>query len=199
MPGKGPERETDPNTTYRDWMSRYVDESRAAGAVPILVTSMTRRNFRDGRIVTPLGDYAQAVRDLARDKDVLLIDLHASSIELLNRLGPAESDTLGPIVDGRPDRTHLSAKRQAVMAAVIAALLREAVPELAPHSIRVSPAVPPRDQPGETALVSPGMMDQSRQVAGGLRLCTCRGPVLPVSAIRRVPNARARHVRLVFG
>ena len=117
-------------------------------------------NFRGGRIVTLLGACAQAVRDLARDKDVPLIDLHASSIELLNRLGPVESDTLGPTVDGRPDRTHLSAKGQAVMAALVADLLREAVPELAPHLILVSPAVPPRDQPGRTGPGYPRMMDQ---------------------------------------
>src|SRR4029077_10698941 len=35
-PGKGPERETDPKTTYRAFMARYVDESRAIGATPIL-------------------------------------------------------------------------------------------------------------------------------------------------------------------
>src|SRR5205823_4923699 len=43
MPGKGPDRETDPQTTYREYLARYVDEARAAGAQPVLVTSMTRR------------------------------------------------------------------------------------------------------------------------------------------------------------
>jgi len=146
MPGKGPARETDPNTTYRDWMSRYVDDSRAVGAMPVLVTSMTRRNFRDGRVVTLLGDYAQAVRDLAREKNVPLVDLHARSIQLLNRLGPAESETLGPIADGRPDRTHLSIRGQAVVAALVVEQLREAVPDLAPHLKRVSPTLPWEDQ-----------------------------------------------------
>lgn len=46
-PGKGPERETDPGTTYRAFMARYVDESRAIGAKPILVTSLVRRLFND--------------------------------------------------------------------------------------------------------------------------------------------------------
>jgi lysophospholipase L1-like esterase len=41
-PGKGPERETDPATTYRSNLARYVDESRGAGAIPILVTSIVR-------------------------------------------------------------------------------------------------------------------------------------------------------------
>jgi len=133
MPGKGPARETDPKTTYRELMARYVDESRAAGATPVLVTSMTRRNFRDGKVVTLLGDYADAVRALAREKNVPLVDLHARSIELVNRLGQEESDTLGPVVDGRPDRTHLSPKGQAVMARLVVEELRKAVPELGPH------------------------------------------------------------------
>jgi pectinesterase len=145
MPGKGPARETDPTTTYRDWMSRYVDDARAAGAVPVLVTSMIRRNFRNGRVFTLLGDYAQAVRDLAREKNVPLVDLHASSMRLLNRLGPAESDTLGPVVDGRPDRTHLSGKGQAVMAALVVRQLCQAVPELAPHLRCMSSTLPVED------------------------------------------------------
>src|SRR5205085_1137739 len=37
MPGKGPERETDPKTTYPENLARFVDEARAIGAVPILV------------------------------------------------------------------------------------------------------------------------------------------------------------------
>src|SRR5215475_11768042 len=45
QPGKGPERETDPKTTYPEWMGKYVDEAKAAGAKPILVTSLTRRTF----------------------------------------------------------------------------------------------------------------------------------------------------------
>src|SRR5437870_1115592 len=50
-PGKGPERETDPKTTYRENMARYVDEARAAGAEPVLVTSIVRRVFTaEGKI-----------------------------------------------------------------------------------------------------------------------------------------------------
>lgn len=146
MPGKGPARETDPHTTYREYMSRYVDESRAAGAVPVLVTSMTRRNFRDGKVTTLLGDYAQAVRDLAREKDVPLVDLHAASIELLNQLGPAESETLGPMVNGRRDRTHLSDRGKTVFGALVADLLSQAVPELAGHLTIIPPPVPSPDQ-----------------------------------------------------
>jgi len=39
MPGKGPDRETDPETTYAANMRRYIQEARAAGARPVIVTS----------------------------------------------------------------------------------------------------------------------------------------------------------------
>src|SRR6185503_21064241 len=45
QPGKGPERETDPATTFPANMARYVDDVRAIGATPILVTSLVRRTF----------------------------------------------------------------------------------------------------------------------------------------------------------
>ncbi len=133
MPGKGPKRETDPNTTYKEYLTRYIDESRAIGAKPVLVTSMTRRLFKDGKIATLLADYAQAVRDLAQEKDVPLIDLHTTSIKLHNRIGPDESEDFGPMANGKRDRTHLSPKGQAVMGALVAKLLAQAVPELEPY------------------------------------------------------------------
>src|SRR6266511_2389562 len=77
-PGKGPERETDPETTYRANLTRYVDESRAAGATPILVTSIVRRNFdASGKIKRDRNvPYVEAVRRLAAEKNVPLIDLY---------------------------------------------------------------------------------------------------------------------------
>src|SRR3954451_1479219 len=62
--GKGPERETDPATSYRANMERFVDEVRAAGATPVLVTSIVRRTFdAEGKFKPDsLASYAEAVR-----------------------------------------------------------------------------------------------------------------------------------------
>ena len=80
-PGKGPERETDPKTTYRANMTRYVDEARAIGATPILVTSLVRRLYNDdGTIRTTQTPYVEVVRTLAAEKKVPLVDLHAISL-----------------------------------------------------------------------------------------------------------------------
>ena len=135
MPGKGPERETDPATTYREFLARYVEEARAAGATPILVTSLTRRFFTaEGRIASDLVPYVEAAKQVASAKDVPLVDLHARSIELLDRAGPDAADQLGIInADGTRDRTHLSERGSLAFGAIVAEELGKAVPGLAPY------------------------------------------------------------------
>src|ERR1043165_3144160 len=81
QPGKGPERETDPNTTFAANLARYVDETRAAGEKPVIITSLTRLIFQDGHIVSTLTPYVDAAKRVAAEKNVPLVDLHARSIE----------------------------------------------------------------------------------------------------------------------
>ncbi len=135
MPGKGAERETDPKTTYRANLRRYIDDARAAGAVPVIVTSITRRRFGDdGRIRSDLGDYVEAAKAVAAEKAVPLVDLHARSIDLLDRIGPAgalEFDATN--ADGTPDKTHLSSKGSAMFGTIVAEELVRVLPPLATY------------------------------------------------------------------
>lgn len=109
-PGKGADRETDPKTTFRDNMSRYVDEVRAAGSQPVLVTSIVRRNFgEDGKIKQDsLLPYVEAVRALAAEMKVPLIDLYALTLAHAERLGPEGcADIDARDAEGKRDHTHL--------------------------------------------------------------------------------------------
>jgi lysophospholipase L1-like esterase len=139
MPGKGPERETDPETTYAANVARYVDEARAAGAKPILVTSLTRRRFgKDDRIDSDLHPYANVVKRVATEKRVPLIDLHALSIALIDKMGRAKSDELGKMKpDGKGgqemDYTHLGERGSLVFGRVVADELRRVEPALAAY------------------------------------------------------------------
>jgi lysophospholipase L1-like esterase len=112
-PGKGPDRETDPKTTFRENMTRYIEEARAAGAQPVLVTSIVRRNFTaDGKIKPDsLLPYVEAVRQLAAEQKLPLIDLYSMTVTQAEKLGPdgcAEIDARLP--DGNRDHTHLGPK-----------------------------------------------------------------------------------------
>ena len=133
-PGKGPERETDPKTSYRAFMSRYVDESRAIGATPVLVTSLVRRIFNtDGTIKTTQTPYVEAVRALAAAKHVPLVDLHAISLADAEHAGDDAWADLSPRDDkGLVDRTHLNAKGSDVVGRMVAEALVQVVLPLRP-------------------------------------------------------------------
>lgn len=135
-PGKGPERETDPATTYTQNLARYVDEARAIGAKPVLVTSLTRRNFEpsgNGKLVPNLVPYVEAMKRLAAEKHVPLVDLHALSVAYCEKIGPAETARLNADKNGKPDTTHLGAEGRMVFARIVVDALRQEVPELAPY------------------------------------------------------------------
>jgi pectinesterase len=137
-PGKGPERETDPKTTYRANMTRYVDDVRAIGAQPILVTSLVRRLYKeDGTIRTTQTPYVEVVRALAAEKKVPLVDLHAISMADAENAGDDVWADLSPRIEqgnekGQIDRTHLNPKGSEVVGRMVVEALRMVVPELAP-------------------------------------------------------------------
>ena len=92
-------------TTYRAWLRTYVAEVRRRGATPILVTSPERRNFdAAGRIRPTLAEYADAMRTVAREEKVALLDLNASSVRIYEALGPGVAP--GAFADGGNDHTH---------------------------------------------------------------------------------------------
>ena len=151
MPGKGPERETDAKTTFRENLVRYIAEARAIGAKPVLVTSLTRRNFNAQGKIDPdhlvsstdaqagkelpdfLNDYVEAAKAVAADQKVPLIDLNARSIEQMNQLGPEaavafDAKSKDPT---KPDKTHLSEEGAAKTADLVAQEIRKNAPELA--------------------------------------------------------------------
>jgi len=133
-PGKGPERETDPETTFRSNIVRYVEETRAIGARPILVTSLVRRSYSgDGTIKTAQTPYVSVVRAVAREKNVPLVDLHAISKADAEQAGDDVWTDLSPRDDkGAVDRTHLNAKGGGVVGRMVVEALRTAEPALAP-------------------------------------------------------------------
>lgn len=147
-PGKGPERETDPNTTYYQNMARYVSEVRAIGAKPVLVTSLTRRTFDksgSGKIVTTQTPYVEAVRRLAAAEHVPLVDLNAISTAYCEKIGPDKTAEFNAVKkDGKPDTTHLNRKGQMVFAREVVAALRQTVPALSPYLLaEPNPAAAP--------------------------------------------------------
>jgi lysophospholipase L1-like esterase len=87
QPGK-PGRSTDLAMEFPDNLRRYVREIRAAGAQPVLVTPLTRRQFVSGKLLRDLEPWAEATRKVAAELDVPLVDLYARSQALVQGMGP---------------------------------------------------------------------------------------------------------------
>ena len=86
QPGK-PGRSTDLYSEYPDNLRHYVADVRAAGAIPVLVTPLTRRSFKQGSLQDDLEPWAETVRKVADELHVPLVDLHATSVAAVQAMG----------------------------------------------------------------------------------------------------------------
>lgn len=133
-------RHSDADSDYRTNLGRYIDETREAGAIPVLFTSIVRRKFNpDGTLSDTHGRYTDAVKAVAAEKNVLLVDLNKSSAKLLEKYGEKKSTSLFVWVEpgscaalpkGKQDNTHLNIKGAREIARIAACAIKEIIPEL---------------------------------------------------------------------
>ena len=79
------DRTPDALASYRSNLLHFIEATRRAGAMPVLITSVERKG---GVERDTLADYPKTVREVARAKEVALIDLHAMSRTFYRALGP---------------------------------------------------------------------------------------------------------------
>ncbi|MEU2677964.1 rhamnogalacturonan acetylesterase [Streptomyces sp. NPDC007107] len=111
-----PARGTDPYTTYQEYLRQYVKGARARRAEPVLITPVERRRFAEDGTARPThGEYPAAMRALASEEGVTLLDAQALSLARWQELGPdgtkAYFNWLEPgespnYPDGVQDNTH---------------------------------------------------------------------------------------------
>lgn len=126
---------------FRNNLKKYIADTRARKAFPVLLTPVARRKFDStGHIVETHAVYAQLVRDVAKEEQVPLIDLSEKSKTLLQQLGPEDSKYLfNHLVpgehpnypEGKTDDTHFSELGARKMAELVLADIRNLKLELA--------------------------------------------------------------------
>lgn len=120
---------TDPATTYKDNLRKFISEVRDRGGVPVLVTSILRRQFSsNGLPQRSLGDFPDAMRSVAAETSTPLIDGEQWSYEWLSELGE-EGSVPYYVMDKRDpskmDNTHLTRDGAETVARMIAQGLRD--------------------------------------------------------------------------
>ncbi|HIY14007.1 MAG TPA: pectin esterase [Candidatus Alistipes cottocaccae] len=124
---------------YAENLRRYVRETRAKGAVPVLLTPIVRRHFSGESLDDTHGAYLDAVRQVAAGEQTPLIDAERLTRAWVAELGDeaskafymwVEEGTCPLWPDGRQDNTHLNIRGARTVARMIAAELPQAVPAL---------------------------------------------------------------------
>jgi lysophospholipase L1-like esterase len=127
-------RYTNPHTSYRHNLIRFIKESREKGAIPILFSSIARRNFNEkGTLIPTHGEYTLEVRMIAQQYNVPFVDLEYYSEQLEIACGPEKSKELhlhfkpgeSPYYpNGKDDDTHLSLKGATEISKIVARELK---------------------------------------------------------------------------
>jgi lysophospholipase L1-like esterase len=121
---------TDAATDYKDNLGKFADEAQAAGAKMIFVTPMHRRTFKNGELADILKPYADAMKDVAKEKGLPCLDLHASSGKLLREQGEEKCKYMA---NDKGDRTHFSKAGAEKMAELIVEELKKSDSDLKKH------------------------------------------------------------------
>lgn len=127
-------RHTDANTSFVNNLSIFVDTARLHGAIPVLLTHTPRRWWRDGELIVTSGDYAPAVRRLAMQRQVTLIDVLEEGEKAIQEMGEEASAGLFMNVEpglypaypnGSKDNTHTQRAGAELFARIVADGLKQ--------------------------------------------------------------------------
>jgi lysophospholipase L1-like esterase len=127
---------------YRKNLARFVDDVRSRGGHPVLFTPVVRRRFEGTRLVDTHGEYPEAARSAAQERNVELVDMTRASAELVEKLGPDSSKTLWLHLEpganpnyptGVHDDTHFNPRGAQQMAGLAIDAIRALRLDLAPR------------------------------------------------------------------
>ena len=132
-----PERYAPAFGAYQENLRTFVEGARAAGAKPVLLTPVARRWFKDGRLDRNCHtDYPAAMKQVAEELDVPLLDITTASLDWLEALGDEGSKPYFMISTGKNDNTHTVAAGARKVTELVCDRIRAQLPELAQHLVR---------------------------------------------------------------
>jgi len=133
------ERYSTPDT-FKMNLTKFITETRAKKATPILLTPVSRRKFdKDGIAMETHAAYSVLVREVAKEQQALFIDLDEKSRALYQQFGEENSKLLflqlkpgehPNYPDGKIDNTHFSELGARLIAQIVLAEVKKMNVEL---------------------------------------------------------------------
>lgn len=119
---------------YQDNLRMFVDKVREKGGTPVLLTPVARRWFKkDGLDRNCHKDYPAAMKAVAEEKGVVLLDITTPTLDWLEELGDEASRAYFMISTGKDDNTHTVASGARKVTEIVCGKIREQLPEIAAH------------------------------------------------------------------
>ena len=70
-------RHTDPGSTFDQYLTKYVTETKNLGGIPVLMSPVVRRNWKNGVLVDTHGEYRYTAKNVATNLKVNFIDANS--------------------------------------------------------------------------------------------------------------------------
>lgn len=117
---------------YQDNLRLFVDGVREKGGTPVLLTPVARRWFKEGGLDRNCHtDYPAAMKAVAKEKDVILLDVTTPTLDWIEGLGDEASRAFFMISTGKNDNTHLVPAGARKVTEIVCGLIKEQIPSLA--------------------------------------------------------------------
>ena len=109
--------------SYGWYMRRYVRETKARGAIPIVCSLVPRDNWKDGKVVRSADSYALWAKQIAEQDEAYFIDLNELIAAEYEKMGEQEVRRFFPA-----DHTHTNLDGAKLNAAIVANALKKINP-----------------------------------------------------------------------
>lgn len=87
--------------SYGWYIRKFVRDTRAKGATPIVLSMIPRNEFRDGKVLRADKDYGKWAKEVAEEEGAIFIDLNGITADKYDEWGPEKVKTFFP-----GDHTH---------------------------------------------------------------------------------------------
>lgn len=198
-------RGTLPGSTFEQYLSIYIDDAKAKGAIPLLVTPIERNGWSAATTVKAShGAYPQAIRDLAAKKGVGLVDLTALTTARYQKLGKDTTTSklfmnlaageYANYPDGNADNTHLQSRGAVEVSRLLASdISRQKLATLSAWVVGAPVGVEPRVRSVEASAWS------ARSAVDALGRTRRGAEGLPPGVFWRQPAGGAGSSRILLG
>lgn len=124
-----PTRYADPDSSFPENLEKFVNAARNKGAIPVIITPVTRFNRNNPKALYRHDRWAEAARRTGKNLGVAVVDLTAMSEQLVDEMGEAAATTYFMNLpegvyphypQGQKDNTHLQPAGAVAFGALIA-------------------------------------------------------------------------------